>query len=271
MKRTSFQSFVLSLIIYCLILGAGYWLVSREIKNEPQKLEIVPVSLSMFSIAEPAPQEIPPKPQPIVEPVKPLPEPPKTEPKVEPEIKPKEPPKPKVKPKPVEKPKVIEKPQPVKKTEPKKAPQPEPKKYDPPAPKVEQPVIEEAVEAKPVNPSVTKMTAPTQPRFNPEQVANAEQMYLQELRSRIVQYAQDTYPKRAKRRHWEGEVKIEFKLQTNGTITGLKIIKSSGRSILDQAALEIFQEKMQFKFKPFPKEIERREWEISVPVTYHLR
>ena len=99
----------------------------------------------------------------------------------------------------------------------------------------------------------------------------AEQSYLNALQKAIVKHAQDTYPRRAKRRHWEGEVKISFTILPNGNIVNLKIVETSGKSILDQAALSIFQEKMQSRFKTFPETIKRETWDITVPVHYGLR
>ena len=83
-------------------------------------------------------------------------------------------------------------------------------------------------------------------------------------------HAQTTYPRRAKRRQWEGVVVIEFKLLSNGKITQLSLVNSSGKSILDTAALSIFQKRMKGQFKPFPKEIQRKYWQIKVPVNYQL-
>jgi len=109
------------------------------------------------------------------------------------------------------------------------------------------------------------------PAYTAQQTASAEQAYLHELRKQIINYARDTYPRRAKRRHWEGDILIQFTLTPAGNITKLKIIQGSGKKILDQAALEIFQVKMSNHFRAFPKEINRELWTIKVPVSYHLR
>ncbi|MDX1351705.1 MAG: energy transducer TonB [Thiomicrorhabdus sp.] len=272
MKSQTALSFIIAAIIYSLILLSGYWLwMSDIIKVEtPPKLTQVPVTLEMF--AEPTPTITPPVVQPTVEPInKPVVEKtaeptPVVEPKAPPvkkeikkEIK-KEPEK-----KPIEKPeKIVKKQPPIKE-----------KKVNPkPVKETVQPVKEvvKTTNTKPLTPvKEVKVAKPIAPTYSAQQVADAEQRYLYALRKQIVTYAQDTYPRRAKRRHWEGEVMIEFNLTPNGKITRLKIIESSGRSILDQAALEIFQIKMAYHFKPFPKEIDRTSWVIKVPVSYSVK
>jgi protein TonB len=122
---------------------------------------------------------------------------------------------------------------------------------------------------------IKEKSEPVAPQLNrqvsKQQHANAEQAYLYELRSEILMHAQDTYPRRAKRRHWEGVVTLSFTLLPSGKILGLSIQESSSRQILDDAATSILQSKMRNQFQPFPAEITRKEWEITIPVSYHLR
>jgi len=278
MNSSSKLSFIIAFILYGLLLVVGYWLwVSQPIKpqNKPA-LTQVPVSLAMF--AEPVVQEQPPieQPTPKIEPIvkEPIVEEKIIEKPVVKEIKPEPKPLPKKipKPKPIKKEikkvikKTIEKPPIKKPVKPVEQVKPTPK----PVISAKEPIKEVPKTQAKVPPKVLpkKQSAPA---YNAQQTANAEQIYLSELRKQIIQYAHDTYPRRAKRRHWEGDVTIEFNLMPNGRIVGLKIVESSGRSILDQAALEIFQVKMANMFKPFPKEVNRKVWQIKVPVTYNLR
>ena len=271
MKSPAAQSFILAVLLYSLIILTGYFLwTSQPAKKEvTDKVKPVPVTLAMF--AEPTPI-IPPAPvafpEPIVEPeviVKPEPviEP---EPIAEPEpiIEP-----PKQKPKPIKKPieKPIKKPvkkQPVKQVKPKKIEKP----IEPTQPKVE--VVQQTTNTPPITETPAILEPPAKPVYSTQQIANAEQLYLLALRKQIIAYAQDTYPRRAKRRRWEGDVLIQFELTPEGFINKLKIVESSGRNILDEAALEIFKIKMNNHFKAFPKEIDREKWLIKVPVNYHL-
>ena len=267
MKSPATQSFILAVLLYSLIILTGYFLwTSQPAKKEiTNKVQPVPVTLAMF--AEPTPI-IPPEPvaipEPIVEPEviiepKPIIE---AEPIVEPEpiIEP-----PKQTPKPIEKP--IKKPvkkQPIKQVKPKKVEKP----IEPIQPKVD--VVEQTADTPPITETPTIMEPPAKPVYSTQQIANAEQLYLLALRKQIIAYAQDTYPRRAKRRRWEGDVLIQFELTPDGVINRLKIVESSGRNILDKAALEIFQVKMNNHFKVFPKEIDREKWLIKVPVSYNL-
>lgn len=281
MKSHSTLSFIVAVILYSLLLAVGYWLWTSYSPKENivHKVNQVPVTLAMFSeptVVKETPIETPESvSKEVVEKAKPRP---KTKPKIEPKPKPipKIKPKPKTNPKPVKKPpkqlkKVIEK-------KPKKAqPTKLPKKTN--TIKVTKTKPVEAIKTtkptkstKPVvNASKTKPVVKAKPAYSSQQVANAEQNYLNNLRKVIMEYAQDSYPRRAKRRHWQGDVIIKFNLLPNGTITAVTIIESSGKSILDQAALEIFQVKMANYFKPFPKEINRKNWSIKVPVGYHLK
>ncbi|GAB6069635.1 hypothetical protein JCM30760_07320 [Thiomicrorhabdus hydrogeniphila] len=272
MNSPSKLSFIIAFLLYGLFIAVGYWIWTEEPFKPQTKpaLTKVPVNLAMF--AEPVVQEKPPieQPTPKVEPV--VEEKPIEEKVIEKPVVKKV--KPEVKPKPVPKPKPIKKP--VKKEIKKPIKKPIEK---PPVKKVVKPVEQVKPSPKPIVTSkepvknVPKVEPKKQsaPSYSKQQTADAEQIYLSALRQKIVQYAHDTYPRRAKRRHWEGDVTIEFNLMPNGRITGLKIVNSSGRTILDQAALEIFQVKMANKFKPFPKEVNRKVWQIKVPVSYNLR
>jgi len=57
-----------------------------------------------------------------------------------------------------------------------------------------------------------------------------------------------SYPESAKFRHIQGRVKVEFVLNRDGSLSGIKIIKSSRHKKLDQAALEAVS-----KASPFPR------------------
>ena len=49
----------------------------------------------------------------------------------------------------------------------------------------------------------------------------------------------NTYPDRARRMGWEGEVLLSCTISENGTVYDIKVVKSSGRSIFDDHAREI--------------------------------
>lgn len=99
----------------------------------------------------------------------------------------------------------------------------------------------------------------------------AENHYLQKLQQQIAQYAASSYPTRAQRRKWEGDVTVQFTILANGVIQNIIIYNSSGRTILDEAALSVLRDTMNSRFLPFPEEIERDAWLIQLPVTYYLK
>lgn len=255
------KAFLIASILYaCLLLiGYAWYSFSTQAQEKQLTLTTVPVTLSMFKhtvSAKPIPKEtqvIQPEPTDSVLPVKETIEKTitkqtdlalKPEPKKEP-IKKSPPPK-----------KINAKPQitpvkPVIKIPP--TPPPLPKEKTPPSPEIT---------TKPLKKEITPI--------HPNLSAHAEQSYLSELNTIIAQHAYNSYPRRAKRRNWQGEVLIKFTLLPNGRITRLSLVESSGRQLLDNAALHIFQIKMNQQFKPFPKEIKRTQWQIKVPVSYHL-
>lgn len=72
-----------------------------------------------------------------------------------------------------------------------------------------------------------------------------------------------TYPLLAKKMRWEGQVTVSFIICEKGTVERIRIIKSSGYSILDENVKETIRE-----VEPFPKPPVRAE--IIIPVTYKL-
>ncbi|MBD3754534.1 MAG: energy transducer TonB [Gammaproteobacteria bacterium] len=84
-------------------------------------------------------------------------------------------------------------------------------------------------------------------------------------------HAAHSYPRQAKRRHWEGIATLQFTLLPDGRITGLALLNSSGKSLLDEAALDIIRERMANHFRPFPESVARPQWPIQVPVSFRLQ
>jgi len=231
-NKSSLIAFLLTLVFYSLVgLVFYYGVFLLPNKQTVELAQEVPIQLSMFEIPEP--------PAPPVEPPPPPLEPP---------------PPPKAKPKPKKK-KVVKK---VKKKEAKPVKKPPPPK----------PVVKPAPVSKPT--PVKKPVEPP-PRFTQQQIATAEQQYLSELRNQLASYAQDTYPRRAKRRNWESEVTVSFTLLRSGRIVDLKVVKPGTRDIFDQAAIDIFEDKFKLFYKKFPEEIERSQWQIQIPISYSLR
>lgn len=58
---------------------------------------------------------------------------------------------------------------------------------------------------------------------------------LGELQNRLSKYL--TYPLRARRRGWQGDVIVAFHINENGQLNNLRLAHSSGHSLLDRSAL----------------------------------
>lgn len=110
-----------------------------------------------------------------------------------------------------------------------------------------------------------KKSAPPKPAQRNNK--KAEQQYKSRLHHLIAK--QKKYPARAKRRHEEGTVTISFVIYADGSINNLKVVQSSGSQILDQAALRAIK-KISNRL-PFPTEINRKQWQFTLPLVYHLR
>lgn len=274
-------SFILTVLIYTGLLFSGYLLWQNTPEEKTPATHPVSVSLAMFEMAKPRPplpepvqveETVEPEIEPQVEPVTPPPkvEPPKQEPKLEPKPESKPEPKPIKKPAPEPKPKPQPKPKP-KPVEKKVEPKPEIKPVVKPPVKPVTPAPDITQDIKPAAPALPTVEKSLEPAYSPQQIANAEKTYLSTLAQQLAQLAQNTYPKRAKRRHWEGTVTLSFTIFPNGRIAQVKVVDSSRRDILDQAALDIIKERMHSQFKPFPDEIKRTQWQIQVPIRYELR
>lgn len=289
------------LISALLHVGGGMLVISLGDSQPTKSLESIsiPLTLAMFEPArEPAPES--------VIPVEPLPDSlprSKAEPKVAPviEAKPK-PPEPKAKPKlkkkkatkkitkKIIKKKIIKK---KLKNRRKQKVKPKPKKdlqferlasavMNPPQPvrakPVARPVSRPAVgrpvrqvkhgsrpAQRPASGRVTPQRA--RPKVNSVQAGKAEAAYKARLKQLLN--ANKPYPKRAKRRGKQGRVNVSFTILRNGLIESIRVVRSSGNSSLDNAALRAV--KSISGQLPFPKEITKSQWVFTVPVIYQLR
>jgi protein TonB len=73
------------------------------------------------------------------------------------------------------------------------------------------------------------------------------------IRERVMERL--IYPPLARRQGWQGVVKVGFTVRADGTIEGLQIVTSSGRSLLDQQALQAVQAAAPFPAPPAPAKI----------------
>jgi protein TonB len=71
------------------------------------------------------------------------------------------------------------------------------------------------------------------------------------------------YPPAARRMGWSGNVVVSFVVLENGSAEDIKVMKSSGFTLLDTNAVETVR-----KVSPFPKPPVRAE--LRIPVQYRL-
>ncbi|MFC5583591.1 TonB family protein [Nitratireductor kimnyeongensis] len=74
------------------------------------------------------------------------------------------------------------------------------------------------------------------------------------------------YPSAAKRQRLKGEVHVRFTIARNGSVSGVRIVRSSGSGVLDQAALDTVR-----RAAPFPRipdEAGRSSWGFTVPLAF---
>lgn len=89
---------------------------------------------------------------------------------------------------------------------------------------------------------------------------------LAQLTARLDRYF--TYPALARRRGWEGEVRVQVRLDARGRVQPLEVVRSSGHPLLDRHAFETLA-----RIGTVP---ELRSWldghsyVIEIPVTYRL-
>ncbi|GGF01326.1 TonB family protein [Stappia taiwanensis] len=74
------------------------------------------------------------------------------------------------------------------------------------------------------------------------------------------------YPRSARRKGLTGEVTVGFTVQSSGAATGVRVVRSSGSTILDRAALETVG-----RAAPFPRipaSTGKTRWRFTIPLTF---
>ncbi len=92
------------------------------------------------------------------------------------------------------------------------------------------------------------------------------QKYLIELRHKIEQYWE--YPRSAAMRGWEGKLFIDFTIKKDGTVSDIRLSRSSRYAILDDAAITAL--KLSTPFSTFPKDFDIDELKIHGQFVYSL-
>ena len=123
-------------------------------------------------------------------------------------------------------------------------------------------------EVMPITQVIQKTPAENTPtkQIDTAQIENIEADYLSKIRNSIEK--NKTYPKTAKRLNQTGKVYVIFTVTKDGGIKNCRIHKSSSFESLDEASLEIFAKIA--SFDSIPKELNKNDWEITVPIVYQM-
>lgn len=81
-------------------------------------------------------------------------------------------------------------------------------------------------------------------------------LYLNEWRNRIEQVGNRHYPQQARDRGIFGDLRLMVALLPNGEVHEVKVLKSSGQKMLDEAAIRIVH--LAAPYQPFPSEMRRQ-------------
>jgi protein TonB len=86
------------------------------------------------------------------------------------------------------------------------------------------------------------------------------------VRSLLTQYL--NYPPRARKRGWEGEVLVGFRVDADGRLGNVHLARSSGYSLLDESALAALS---RIGIIPLTGSPHFTPMELQLPVLYQLR
>ncbi len=93
-----------------------------------------------------------------------------------------------------------------------------------------------------------------------------EQSYMDDLVAAIERHKR--YPLRARKKGYEGEVRVLFTVLKDGTIANVEIVSSSHWSILDRAASRAVLDLG--RFKRIPPQLGRDQWEFQLPIRFAM-
>lgn len=96
--------------------------------------------------------------------------------------------------------------------------------------------------------------------------AEALARYRQRLTSLLAR--QQTYPRIAEMRGWEGEVRLRLRVARKGQLLAVALDRSSGHAVLDEHAAAMLAELR--SLPPFPEAVEGSEILVVVPINYRL-
>jgi protein TonB len=279
-------AFVASLLIHAALIALvpGF----RAVVIEPPKVLNVEIVLPeqpqvrpmpLQEVVPPAPVMTPAPPQRTVEETVVRPEP-QIEPRPEPMVVPKPEPRPEARVEPkieIEPEPRIEprsEPPPVAQVEPPPVPvaQPRIEPVTPPVQRPTPPVAAATVQPAPVAAPVPSPAPPqpvalkTEPSVSPVE-PGLLLIFGQSISKEIKRHQR--YPPLAQRRGWEGTAEVLLQIAADGKVTGITLGKSSGRSVLDEEALNMVRRAS--PLPQAPQNLRGRELTVTVPIVFKLQ
>lgn len=94
-----------------------------------------------------------------------------------------------------------------------------------------------------------------------------ERTYLAEFLAELSKHKH--YPRSARVRRQQGKVVVALVLRDDGSINDVQVEEPSHYPILNRAALRSVKQLK--RFKPFPEDLNRSAWHLSVPFQYSIR
>ena len=99
--------------------------------------------------------------------------------------------------------------------------------------------------------------------------ASQDAAYLYEWQQRIEVIGNQHYPHAAREQGLFGDVEVLVVVKSDGQLKSVKVVKSSGVKILDDAALQIVR--LASPFEPFPADMRKEIDELEIPRTWQFR
>jgi protein TonB len=92
--------------------------------------------------------------------------------------------------------------------------------------------------------------------YNPKSMTTLEKFYIRSWVRKVEQVGTLNFPEEARRRNLTGSLTLDVTLRADGTIQRIRLLKSSGYEVLDQAAFKIVE--LAAPYAPFPHELQRQ-------------
>ncbi len=96
-----------------------------------------------------------------------------------------------------------------------------------------------------------------------------EAAYVNAWRNKIEMIGNLNYPAEARRRSLEGDLRVLVEIDASGALRDVRILDSSGSSVLDEAALRIVR--LGAPYLPFPEEMRRETDVLQIVRTWQFR